>query len=279
MSKEPNSITHSPRPRRQKFSRNLLRGAVGIGIALVALYEYQPLRFDFVARKLPPEQNPVTDPDSTSLFKTGTKILIVTAHPDDTEFYLGGLLTRLGKSGAKITIVVLTDGDKGYYLWQDAELNRRTRQEEQRDAAQTYPAEVKFFSYPDGRLFAHPDVVQKIVGEIEQIRPDYLFSFDAEFPPRFSHRDHRNAGEAAELAASHAGMKGWLLRFSTASPNFAFDVTAEWEQKLTVVRIHKSQFSGQKAGAVEGIITRNAERDGAMLGVKYAEGVRCTRLK
>ena len=270
-------------PGRKESRRRRLLKRSGKTLAVVSgllwgMYEYQPMRYDFIART-PPTQNAWTDPDSAHLFSPGANVVIVTAHPDDTEFYLGGLLTKLAASGAKLTLIVCTDGDKGYYLWEDAARNRRIRQQEQRDAARQWNAqEILFLSYPDGRLFANPDVVDKIAAILKRVQPDYILAFDYGYSKRLNHRDHRNAGDAAEKAVHQAGVGQWLLRFNTLAPNFAVDVTNEWPRKRELLTIHKSQFNGKRLTQVEGIVTHSAESDGRLLGVRYAEGLRCTRL-
>src|SRR5579871_345220 len=123
-----------------------------LGAALVGIYEYQPQRYDLFPRT-PPAITPWTAPDSAHLFSAVARVVIVTAHPDDAEFYLGGTLTKLGRAGARLSLMVCTDGDKGYYPFEDAARNRRVRREEQRTAAGMWnAAEVDFLGYPDGRL-------------------------------------------------------------------------------------------------------------------------------
>lgn len=273
------STDRNPRSRGKRVLSWSLGTLTVLSGVLAGLYVYQPQRYDFVSRQLP-QHNPWTDPDSAKLFHSGTKILIVTAHPDDAEFYIGGLLTLLGASGAQMTIVVCTDGDKGYYPFEDWKRNRRVRQQEQRDAANIWNAQsVEFLSYPDGRLFANPDVVERIADVIRRVQPEYVLAFDTEYPPRLSHRDHRNAGEAAERAVQQTGVAKWLLRFSTIAPNFAVDVTSQWAAKRELLAIHKSQFSGAKLPRIEGIVQHSAEQYGSLLHVRYAEGLRCTRLR
>src|SRR5271155_1613601 len=99
-----------------KAKRHLKRTGLGAGIfalALAGLYFYQPQRYDFFPRPAP-EPNPPVDPDSKHLFAPGTRVAVVAAHPDDPEFFIGGILTELAKAGAKIAIIMCTDGDKGY---------------------------------------------------------------------------------------------------------------------------------------------------------------------
>ena len=98
--------------RRNRKRRVIAYGS--IGALLVGFYYYQPNRIDFIPRHVP-VPNPRVDPDSASLFKKGTRVAIVTAHPDDAEFFLGGTLTRLGAAGVDITLIVCTNGDKSFY--------------------------------------------------------------------------------------------------------------------------------------------------------------------
>src|SRR6266702_4597345 len=87
--------------------------AVQAGAAWTA-YRYQPLRLCLRPGR-PAEAGPRLTAEDVGLFRPDTRVLIVTAHPDDTEFYLGGTLLRLAEAGARLHLVVATDGEKGYY--------------------------------------------------------------------------------------------------------------------------------------------------------------------
>src|SRR5262245_11919332 len=41
------------------------------------------------------------------------RVLVVTAHPDDSEFGAGGTIAKFGKDGCEITYVIVTNGNKG----------------------------------------------------------------------------------------------------------------------------------------------------------------------
>ena len=41
------------------------------------------------------------------------RVLVVTAHPDDSEFGAGGTVAKLAKDGCEITYVIVTNGNKG----------------------------------------------------------------------------------------------------------------------------------------------------------------------
>ncbi len=257
-----------------------LRLAVyGTIVALAwGFWVWQPWEFDFFPRPAPTLSLHV-DPDRSRLFEAGTRIVVVTAHPDDSEFYVGATLLRLARAGAFMYHVVVTDGDKGYYPWEDAARNRRIRREEQRRASAAWGArEVVFLGYPDGRLQASPSVVTAIARELERLRPEYVLTFDSLYPPRLSHRDHRRAGEAVERAIAVVGGAKWLFRFSTRAPNFVVDITNDWEGKRRLLAIHASQFHGERLERVENLVSSFAEADGERIGTSLGEGFRCARL-
>ncbi|RYG35520.1 PIG-L family deacetylase, partial [bacterium] len=126
-------------------------GALVLIMALV--WWWIPWEYDLFP-KAPPNPNERVDPDTKRLFAKGTRILVVTAHPDDAEFYLGGTLPQLKASGAELSLVVCTDGDKSYYgPFTDVAYNRRVRREEQTAAAKRWGAtDIVYLGFPDGRL-------------------------------------------------------------------------------------------------------------------------------
>ncbi len=249
-------------------------GALG----LVGLYFYQPQRIDFFPKSTP-DPHPPVDPDSEHLFSPGTRVAVVAAHPDDPEFYIGGTLTELSRAGATILIVMCTDGDKGYYprFMTDAAENRRVRQLEQIEAAAEYSAEVVFLHELDGRLKSDAKVIEAIRHELEAFQPEYVLCFDPPYPPRLQHGDHLRSGEATEAAIEACPSVKWVMRYSTHAANYFVDISKVWPRKAELLKIHKSQFTGEPSSMVMSIIQGRAEADGKAIGVQFAEGFRCTR--
>ena len=258
------------------------RTGVGAGVfalALTGLYFYQPQRYDFLPRPAP-EPNPPVDPDSNHLFAPGTRVAVVAAHPDDPEFFIGGILTELAKAGANIAIVMCTDGDKGYYPWfmTNAAENRRVRRLEQIEAAKQYGAEVFFLAKPDGRLRADDGLVSEVAKCLNRFDPEYVLAFDPEYPPRIQHSDHLQSGIAAEKAIPSVPSVKWLLRYSTHAPNHVVDISAVWPEKAKLLTIHKSQFHGDRLEMVTRMVQGRAMDDGRRIGVQFGEGLRCSRV-
>ena len=72
--------------------------------------------------------------------------------------------------------MICTDGDKGYYwIFTNAERNRRVRQAEARAAAAAWNAKsVEFLGYPDRFLHANDEVVGRIEEAINKYRPEFI---------------------------------------------------------------------------------------------------------
>jgi LmbE family N-acetylglucosaminyl deacetylase len=55
--------------------------------------------------------SPVLTP--LELPKSGSKVLVITAHPDDVDFGAGGTVATLTKLGVEVTYCITTDGHQG----------------------------------------------------------------------------------------------------------------------------------------------------------------------
>lgn len=251
----------------------------GLAIAFIGFYLWQPWEFDFIPRALP-NPNPLIDPDSKRLFARGTRISIVTAHPDDSEFYMGGLLTKLHKSGAIVSQVICTDGDKGFYPFEDYLANRKVRRSEALQAARTWGGiDLVFLGFPDGRLRNNEATRAAALKELQRQRPEIVLTFDGDYPPRFSHQDHRRSGEIVQSIVTLVPTAKWLMRFSTQAPNYIVDITDEWEDQKKLVAIHESQFYGERLARVLNMIGSRAEDEGNLSGVGLGEGLRCSPVR
>jgi len=240
---------------------------------------YQPMAFDITPRPAP-KASPKIDPDAQRLFAKGTRVVVVTAHPDDSEYYIGGTLLKLQQAGAEVSQVVLTDGDKGYYPWEDAAKNRKIRRAEQLEASRTWGAqELHFLGFPDGRLQTSEEVVAKLAQTLQKLRPEYVLAFDDEYPPRVSHQDHRRSGTVARAAVQKVPTVRWTLLFNTRAVDFAIDVSEVWEKRKELLAIHRSQFQGEKLQGVQYAIEEAAMNDAEKSEGTYAEGYRALRVE
>lgn len=267
--------TNTPKAKRRLLRGILLYTSAVAFTGMAAFYFWLPFAYDIFPKEPPPRE--WIDPDESKLFSKGTKVLVITAHPDDSEFYAGPLLMRLKDSGAKLDILLHTDGDKGFYFWEDNSHLRAIRRKEQTEACNIWGAqEIVFLGHPDGRLQKTREVVTQTTEMIARIKPDYILTFDTEYPFRRSHRDHRVTGQIVNEAMKDAGYRGWALKWTTRAANYVADCSAyaEWQAKL--VMIHKSQFA-EKEERIVGMTERRRREDGSLKGFDSGVAFRATK--
>lgn len=265
--------------RKKAFVRRAL--VYGLFFAVLGfLYLYQPIRVD-VFPKEPPNPNPRVSPDKERLFAQGTRIAIVAAHPDDTEFYLGALLVQLKESGAELHHILLTDGDKGYMPWENAARNSKVRRAEQEEASRMWGAQtVTWLGFKDGRLGVSDAAVSAVERELEKIQPDYVFAFDSEYPPTRSHGDHRNAGAITQKALNRGQVQpGWVLLYSTRAANYFADASDTWTSALDLLNLHKSQWTGEKLQRIRDMVGERWVEAGEQAEIEAAVPLRAIRMK
>lgn len=197
------------------------------------------------------------------LFNHGGSIVVVVAHPDDAEYYCGGTVARLARSGHKAVIVVCTTkaGDKG-----------KIRKKEQGKAASILGYQkVVFLNYPDGSLKVGHKLVSELEAVYEKEKPKMLFTFDSIKEGRwYHHPDHKAAGKAALKAAKDHKFSGIYLFHSSSSNTWAELSEEDLELKNRAFLQHKSQrpLGLPLAG---NHLKRLAEGEGKLVGLKYAE--------
>lgn len=229
-----------------------------------------------------------------------SRVLAVTAHPDDVDFGAAGSVAGWTAAGVEVTYCVVTDGDAGGF---DAEVDRADipgiRQEEQRAAARAVGVgEVVFLGFPDGRLEPTMELRRELSRVIRQVRPDRVVSQSPErnYNRIFaSHPDHLAAGEAAlcavypdsrnpfahpELAAAglepHSVSEVWMM--GGPDPDVFVDITGHIEAKLAALRSHASQLPDPEA--IDPMIRSWAAATAAAAGLpegRLAEGFRRIR--
>lgn len=239
---------------------------------LALAYYWQPQRYEVFPPTVP--ESPRVNPAAFGLFEPGARVLVVTGHPDDSEFYLGGTLLRLAESGAVIRLVAMTDGDKAYYPFGVEAGLTETRREEQRRAAQVWNGDVVFLGFMDGRLPVSDETVESLRQQIQAFGPDFVLAQDPLYRPRTTHSDHIDAGRNALRAVERWGRPCKVLLFNTRAPNCYVDVQKYWFGKLDLLAIHESQFHGDRLLRISSYLADRALRDGEAAGQGMSESFR-----
>ncbi len=201
----------------------------------------------------------------TEGWETPKDILVVLAHPDDPEFFLGGTIARWVKAGHRVRYVLLTRGDKGSTDETLTALDvSQIRIGEQQNAAGFLGVlSVDFMDYEDGYLIPDLEMRKKIVRYIRKYKPQILVTCDPSnlFPSQqyINHPDHRYAGQAVVDAVfpaagnpfyfmdlleegypPHEVEEVWMSL--TNLPDVTLDVTAYWQAKIDALKHHTTQI-------------------------------------
>lgn len=195
----------------------------------------------------------------------GTKrALIISAHPDDSEFGAAGTAIMWGRDGWEFHYLICTDGSKGT---ENPEMTPDKlvplRREEQRSAVRVVGGkEVTFLEHVDGELRYNRDVMKEIVRHIRKVQPQAVITHDPNQIVRnmfINHPDHRAVGEMAidavyPIARNRPsfpelldeGLEPYSVKelylWTASETNFDVDITDVLDQKIEALRQHASQF-------------------------------------
>ena len=218
------------------------------------------------------------------------RVLVITAHPDDSEFGAGGTVARLVREGLHVAYCVVTSGDKGSGdRSMTPERLARIRQEEQRNAARVLGVEtVDFLGFPDCEVEDTRESRRAVTAAIRRHRPDRVIIQNPHRTKNLgaSHRDHRTvAGIALDcvypLARDHMAFPELLAQglephkvrevymMWWENPELVVDISETIDLKIKALACHASQF--QDFAAVEQRVRERAAHFGRLKGYAYAE--------
>jgi LmbE family N-acetylglucosaminyl deacetylase len=195
-----------------------------------------------------------------------SRILVITAHPDDVDFGAAGTIAQWTDSGIEVSYCIVTNGDAG---GSDPSIGRAEmatlRQAEQTAAAkQVGVHDLHFLGYPDGQVEATLGLRRDLSRIIRLLKPQRVVSPS---PDRnyarvgTSHPDHRAVGSAALDAVypdsrnmfafpellSEEKLEPWTVSEVWISggptPTNYVDITETFARKIAALRCHASQIS------------------------------------
>jgi LmbE family N-acetylglucosaminyl deacetylase len=187
-------------------------------------------------------------------------VLALVAHPDDAEFFAGGTLAKMALAGARVVIVVATNGDKGSFR-HTPETLARIRAEEARRAAAVLGAQPPILlGHPDLGLDRLPPGLlrEQFVRAIREHRPEVVFAEDP-WCPYEVHPDHRAVAWAASDAIAfaplpsfcpeqlaeglqpHFVVEKYFFAPVPSAANRVVDIAETLEVKLAALAEHRTQ--------------------------------------
>lgn len=170
------------------------------------------------------------------------RILALSPHPGDLEFFAGGTMSLLKQVNCPITVVVLSNGEKGSNRLNISEIRRR----EQEHAARVLGYDrLEFLELPDQQMKME-QVVQRISSIWETVSPDVVLAASPDQPwGSWQNRDHRLLGKAIQTVFCNKADQGAeLYLYAPRHANVSVDITEVIQAKMHAVIVNRSQMRG-----------------------------------
>jgi LmbE family N-acetylglucosaminyl deacetylase len=217
-----------------------------------------------------------------------SRVLVVTAHPDDVDFGAAGTVASWTSAGIEVTYCICTSGEAGTIDGvPDEEVGAIRRAEQIAAARHVGVHDVMFLGHPDGRVVPSPELRRDITRLIRRVQPQRVLTWSPEINwdmVQTTHPDHRATGEAAFAAVypdsrnakAHPellALEGlepwtvdelWLADSPRSLPSHAVDITDHFPAKLAALRAHRSQTAHQPdlPDRIAGYLRSVAQRHG-----------------
>jgi LmbE family N-acetylglucosaminyl deacetylase len=218
------------------------------------------------------------------------RVMVITAHPDDSEFGTGGTVAKLTREGKSVTYCILTNGNKGSGdRTMTPERLVKIREEEQRNAARVLGVDtVDFLGFPDCELENTRESRMAVTAAIRRHRPDLIISQNPRRTTNLfvSHRDHRVAGDIVldcvyPLARDHMSFPELMAQglephkvkevhmMGSEDLEIVVDTTDTIDLKIKALQCHVSQMKDM--AAMEKRVRERGAQLGKPKGYAYAE--------
>jgi len=222
------------------------------------------------------------------------KVLVITPHPDDADFWCSGTIAKWLGDGATVRYVLCTDGGKGTTdpNISSADLSK-LREQEQADAVEALGVqELVLLHHPDGSLEDDDELRRELVRQIRQVQPDVVLCPEPYRKNLAWHRDHRIAGQVAldavfPCARDHLHfVELWqdeglephktptMLFWGTENADTTIDISESMDAKIKAVAAHKSQMDGRSLKEIEDFVRERAQVSEGGSGKEYVEAFR-----
>ncbi len=200
-----------------------------------------PVVQGLAARMVAPDSPGLALAMGESLVTTPYRVLALTAHPDDLEFFAGGTLRRMALSGSRIIAVVMSDGEKRGN-WTSTAQQRRSEQKEA-GRLQGYH-QIAFLGLPDFGLPEDPRLEHLVARTWDQVSPEVVFAFNPkELLPQSANRDHKALGRTVmDLARARLHTGAQVYFYGTYHPDVLVDISPVIDDKIRAVKAHRSQM-------------------------------------
>ena len=225
---------------------------------------------------------------------TPNRVLVVTPHPNASEFWCAGTIARWIGDGATVRYVVCTDGGKGTTdaAISPAELVAERSKEQSRAIEELGVQELVALGRAEGSLEDTDDFRKDLVRQIRQMRPDVVICPEPYRKNLAWHRDHRITGQVTldavfPCARDHLHFEelwrdeglephktGTVLFWGTETPDTFIAIDSSMDTKGRAVKVARTRLEGHTDGEVEQFILQQGQESVGDSGGNYGEAFR-----
>lgn len=223
-------------------------------------------------------------------FLKDKKLLIIAPHPDDEAICNGGLIALAKKEGSLVYVLYMSIGESRQFLTKKTDPRERLAESKKAALTGNFKYEVAFTGKPFMRLDSMPqkDLIEKIEDVSENFKPNivvipFRYSFD---------QDHRAAATACittfrpiprnlrhqpNMIIESEEPYTWTTQ-DHFSPNVFFDISNVFDEKIKLLKCHKTQIRKDPFSRSPDNLRRLAGIRGCNAGVQYAEAYNLLKL-
>lgn len=215
-------------------------------------------------------------------------IAVVTAHPDDAEYLMGGTIIKYTNKGHNVTIIICTNGNIGHSTLPKEEISK-IRLEEAKQGAKVMGAEIITLGYDDEFMPDTKEARLKVVDALRRIKPDIVFTLH---PNDYSNADHRVVSNVTidmsylqmvkNIKTDHKETESYSALYYMDivggigfEPTDFVDISDVFYKKKEALQKHKSQMAWMSSIGASNEFIRNMEIQAAFRGIQcqceYAE--------
>lgn len=179
-----------------------------------------------------------------------SSVLVVSPHPDDAAIAMGGTIKRLVDAGSKVTVVVVTNGERGSPA---AMKDHSVREQLARKRESEEAACALLLGYESIQLGLHSaEDMRRVAGLLSE----YVSAAHIIFTPHRldGHQTHTKVTLALLSLEPSAEIWGFEVWHPINAPDLTVDISPNIQTKISAIMCHKSQVEHRDfAGAAKGL--------------------------
>jgi LmbE family N-acetylglucosaminyl deacetylase len=195
--------------------------------------------------------------------------LCIAPHPDDESLGCGGSIAKHMKSGSRMKVIFLTDGDKGDFEGRYGDKYGAMRRKSAGNAMSILGVkDFEFWSYKDRELhLSIHEIQERLLDAIRAFSPSLIYAPS----PMEAHPDHKTAFRAVwELRGRVSISLVFYEVLMALYPNILVDISGQFKQKKKAIKGYFTEvYYNDYIAKIEGLNrfrTTTLPKD-----IKYAE--------